>query len=422
MATGTPGLGGALLFWPSSWESTMVARAGRMAGGYTLDPATVLAEGAWDSAVAHGMSGRMSSARLIEVRQDDLVRWLSRSGGPEIVVPYFATFALERACARTGRRVASSAARLQWDLEDKHVFRHAAKARGIPVPEWVELPLEDASYDRAVDLLGPTFVAQAPHSSGGERTFLVRDRADWDAVDLGSEPDGTLVLCSRHIPGASVNVPVIIGDDIRTGAPSRQVIVETGGRLEFRGSEFDSGLQLTAEERDAVFSAAEWLGDQGFRGLAGVDVILDGAGGAVLEVNPRMQASTALLFALETSAGAPTILDAHVGAVMSTDVLVPLDRAPGEATQLRIRTATRGWSRALRDGVHSFDGTTLRYLRDGHGLEDLAGPDEVMVSSGPDGEGYRLDRLIARRRALAADGTLDGWWAGLEAALASVCD
>lgn len=187
-------------------------------------------------------------------------------------------------------------------LDSKTEFRRIMRESGIPALETKKIPndVEDI-YGYIVEREGAgTFVVQCDHSSGGDGTFLLKeDNAEYINGCL-RERQGTWfysVYRERSIP---INIHAIISDDeIYLSPGSIQITRVCGCRILYRGADFisyralDPSVQCTAS--DHVRKVGELIQSKGYRGVAGIDAIIDGDDVLMVETNLRYQASTFLI-------------------------------------------------------------------------------------------------------------------------------
>lgn len=145
---------------------------------------------------------------------------------------------------------------------------------------------------RMLDGAGEMIIQEAD-SCGGYGTYLIRNE---DHFEVGQ--DRYLVSKYLEMP-QSVNIHVIVDRyHVHLFPISIQIIEVIEGRLLFRGSDFFAG-GIADPVRDVIFSMAEEIGERlraiGYRGVAGIDMVISRGAVYVTEINPRFQASTPLL-------------------------------------------------------------------------------------------------------------------------------
>lgn len=81
----------------------------------------------------------------------------------------------------------------------------------------------------------------------------------------------------------------------------------------------------------------------GYRGILGLDFVWDGDVALLLEINPRMQGSTALLAAAERDAGLASTVSRHVAVFTGKAWSDASEATLPEASSFSITTGERCW-------------------------------------------------------------------------------
>ncbi|MBQ8209219.1 MAG: ATP-grasp domain-containing protein [Clostridia bacterium] len=170
-------------------------------------------------------------------------------------------------------------------------------------------------------------VIQQEHSCGGSGTFV---------VDLDSNVDINLPLCSQENcivtefkeNNVSVNIhAVIYENDILLFPPSIQIVEQKNKRLEYAGSDFSAYKFISQDQRNKVSDAAQTLCKElqkmGYLGICGIDFILADNDCYFMEVNPRFQASTALLNQSLSESNYPSLQEYHIDVFENTSSTLP---------------------------------------------------------------------------------------------------
>lgn len=160
-----------------------------------------------------------------------------------------------------------------------------------------------------------SYVFQKTYSWGGSGTFLINDKNLEEVTILD---DDECYLVSPYIEnGVSVNIHCIIyKNDILFFAPSMQLISHDNNMLEYIGSDYSAYSLISTDNNDKVLECSKIicksLQGKGYRGVCGIDYLLYGDTCYFMEVNPRFQASTALLNKNLIEQGYSTIFDYHI--------------------------------------------------------------------------------------------------------------
>lgn len=269
-------------------------------------------------------------------------------------------------------------------LNQKILVKQQLSGR-VPILPYQLLPVKECSPEN----LRRSFpgeqavVLQRDFSCGGSGTFLVPlEGAALFPPRLEAEE-----LCmvspfeSRSIP---VNVHgVIYPEDILLFPPSIQLIDQSQSRLEYLGSDYSAFQTLTQEERQRVRETAHavcrYLRAQGYRGVCGIDLLLVGDTCYFMEVNPRFQASSALLNRNLSRDACPSVQEYHCNAFSHNACTLkrPPRRARGSFITFSAHSDTKDrlawlwnriqntehfsfvddgldWNRAMDDGAYLF--------------------------------------------------------------------
>lgn len=205
-------------------------------------------------------------------------------------------------------------------LDDKGFQRKCFASWGIQTPRWrllsSNLPPE------ALDWIFRNLpvVVQPRRGSLGIGVKIIQDEHAARTLVSGMGSNEAL-LVSSFLEGVSLNTTAVVTrEKIHLAWPSVQI---SGARPRpspdfpflFAGSDFGAVSALEPRDIRALMQATATLGeklrDLGYLGIFGADWILAKEGLYLLEINPRMQGSTALLTELELKAGAISTLYRH---------------------------------------------------------------------------------------------------------------
>lgn len=320
--------------------------------------------------------------------------------------------------------MAACDATLKARVDDATFAWPALAAAGVPVPHHALVTARELAADP--DRLARWGFVRVPRSSAGAGVAPATP-AGLDRIAAGLGPT-TALLVSRSVgDGRSLNYHALVGADgaVTVHPPSLQLIGTVGVALhptQFCGNDFAAVGTVAGAVRSAADAAAgaaaRWLAGLGHRGLCGIDVAIGDDGVAVVDVNPRLQASTWLLTEAAAAAGRPCPGRDHLRAfglaALSEDPSGPpaaTDGAP-DLAQVILRAGATRRGRAV-NGVYRRTGGRWSLQWTGAVPADLDG-DEVLVSGVPDhawsvGPGAVVGRVVCRR-AVTDDGrTLNGW-------------
>ena len=354
---------------------------------------------------------------------------------PRVVVSPRGVTGLEALASRSdGRvRVAAAPAHFMDLLNDKMALRRALPELGIePLPHVIQ-PLSAANFAEIRERFGLPFVVQLAGSSGGAGTFFVS--AEEELASLRDRLGRQDVILSKYVSGLAPNInAVVLDDDVLVSYPSMQVVGApecVGWPSGYCGNDFTATQRLPEVALSAIYDQTRkigtWVGKQGFRGMWGIDFVVEGSRVYPLEVNPRFQGSTRLLTELEYLSGQAPLVLAHVlGFLEGGQDLLRRVRAdlgglkPLQGAQLDVRCREDEWSvvnGSLQAGVYRWaDGQGI-YLRPGMTIADCASRDEFVLTGTVPRRGTRLEpaahllRIQTPRSVLEGDSTRLQPWA-----------
>lgn len=292
----------------------------------------------------------------------------------------------ERLCEQLGYEVMSSPIALRNQLDSKLFLAEIAVREGLnPVPHaiarvetWEDLVRVATEFN-----LGDHVVIQTAYGEGGDGTWFVRNRADFERHrDSFAGKD---VRIMRHVNHQSLAIEAVATrDGVIVGPLERDIIGHKEVAI-YEGS--SSGLEyaphlLDAQRRMDIVRRVERLGqvliEQGFRGLFEVDFLLDTDSPEVFfgEMNPRFSGCGMVSNAMTAHAWGLPLYALHLLEFLDHDVeLTPElwnatweELPPGnEWTNIMIRhlePVTHVNTRFARTGVYHVepDGS-LRFVR-----------------------------------------------------------
>jgi formate-dependent phosphoribosylglycinamide formyltransferase (GAR transformylase) len=354
---------------------------------------------------------------------------LLQSGRQRNVATPYAMQELEAlAAASDGRvRIISPLTAVSDPLNNKLALRRALPELGIePVPH-VICRLIEVDLQQIRQRYGLPFVVQLAMGAGGSGTFYVSSERDLTALqaDKGDQE----VSVSKYITGMAPNINAVVLDDgVLLSYPSIQVVGTpecVGWAGGYCGNDFTATRRLPESAVRAIYDQTlrigAWIGDQGFRGMWGIDFVVDGSRVYPLEVNPRFQGSTRLLTELQYLGGEVPLALAHVaGFLDGGQALLGRLRAhwgepqPLDGAQIDLHTLESDWSTvrgSLQPGVYGWDGARGVYCREGMTIADCQTEDEFVLSGTVPRTGTRVEpgsvllRIQTRREIL--DGQSD---------------
>ncbi len=198
------------------------------------------------------------------------------------------------------RFVCQNSYELLHRLNSKFYQKQTLKQR-VPVLPYATLSSGEYSSE-AVRKLFPKaqrLVVQRDFSCGGSGTFLLDIEQDTFFPSV-IPPEEPCIVTAFEEHSISVNIHcVLYTDDFLLFAPSVQIIRQDSPKLEYIGSDYSSFQTLSVAEQEQVRKLAvavcRYLQAEGYLGVCGIDMLLSGGECYFMELNPRFQASSALL-------------------------------------------------------------------------------------------------------------------------------
>ncbi|XVS62251.1 ATP-grasp domain-containing protein [Actinosynnema sp. CA-299493] len=193
------------------------------------------------------------------------------------------------------------------------IFRDA----GVRTPPSVVLPAGATTVpDEVSDWLrdGPVVLQRPANNLIGRGTRLC---ADGELAEASAAWSGEPLKVSRHVPGLPITVSGCVGRDVTVvSGVSHQLVglAELGaGWGTHCGNQLLGDGDVPGEALAACHAVGERLRARGFRGVFGIDAVLDREGRVwAVEINPRFQTVVSLVHAAEVGRGLLPLLGVHV--------------------------------------------------------------------------------------------------------------
>jgi hypothetical protein len=309
-----------------------------------------------------------------------------------------ATQELEALVAASGGKLRTLTARtaVAGPLGNKTTLRRILPALGIePIPH-VLCSATALDFHTLKRRFGLPFVVQLPTGAGGSGTFFISDQQELRSLQERLGPQE--IIASKYISGLAPNInAVTLDDDVLVSYPSVQLVGvpqcvpwESG----YCGNDFAATRLLPSGAVQAIYEQTRrigrWMGKQGYRGMWGIDFVVDGQRVYPVEVNARFQGSTRMLTELQYLDGQAPLVLAHVAGFLDGGQSLlnrirthwsepqPLDGAQIDLKSLEQDVSVvRG---SLRSGVYAWDGARGIYRREGMSIADCQHPHEFTIS------------------------------------------
>ena len=189
---------------------------------------------------------------------------------------------------------------IEW-LSNKTLSRLWVK-NIIKVPPFCAVPGNECTYTNLKSLFPNynKFVIQENFSAGGSGSHIIENKTNNDVLFNSINPQDIYLVSPLLENSYSVNLHVLIGKSEQIVLPvSIQVIEPNKSPFLFRGSDFIAAKKIPQVIIDElIFYArkiAEKLANIGYRGVCGLDFIIEKNNIYFLEINPRFQGSSFLL-------------------------------------------------------------------------------------------------------------------------------
>lgn len=359
--------------------------------------------------------------------------FLSGLEDPHLII-YRPTERVEKLCAKKGWRMMGNSPDVYTD--NKVEFRRILESLDVPVIPGEIRKAKTLDYEDISGKYGKKFVIQMQEESGGKGTFFVSNEKDLgECRNRITEREGNSeVLVTKFIPGPS---PSLTGCVTRhgilyTGLQHQlldvgEVLGENAGSGVFCGHDWTAsdGFDEKINEQACVY--AEKIGghlrSRGYKGIFGLDMIIEGDRLYVVELNPRILGSFPALSMVQKLNGEPVIMGFHLLEFMEEDYNVDVRRInnqmkmPKKGAQLVLFNKTRGHARnrkSMPPGVYTMEGDSLKYLRPGYSMEHIRKKGEFILADGVPLQntmlrpGERLMKLLTLETIIEGKG-IRGW-------------
>jgi len=376
---------------------------------------------------------------------------LSRLPQPVHLLLYQSYAELETLAKSEGWHLLANPAALRVRVGDRAFFHQAVLRLGLPAIPGALVSLErflERNYEEWVRDLGPRLVIQLPDvlRGGGRSTFFIDTESRFTEVRgllrsgwwQGRRVHRVSVRERRKGQPASV-AACITQEGVHVSPLQRQIIDPPwiSGVLSngvFGGHSWGGPSWPEAVERQARAQAramARVLASMGYRGLFGLDLLVDPEEGAVIpvELNPRLTGAFPVLTRLQAAQGVVPLELLHALSLLDPEAAAPVrvsdDETPsaplrgGHLVLFRGEGRRPGQEAPPRPGIYAREqpGRAIRWAGEGWDTREIRGPDRFIFVEGPSVSGRpgtsvsgpldRVGRLIFGRPVIGADGRLD---------------
>jgi len=285
------------------------------------------------------------------------------------------------------------------------LYRNLPKLSLPRIPGRVDKPGR-VSFDMLRKELSVPFVIQFPYGSSGHFTFIIREEKEYNKLRR-DYPD-TMAVIRKYIDGFSLNVNAAIvssenGPITACTFPSVQIagIPECSNFASaFCGNDYaaaggvERGVIRQVEKHVGVIG--KWMAGDGYRGVFGMDFVVDKGTVYPVEINPRFQNSTSLFTVLSSMSRSPenTLFLLHIAEFLQTDDKVirkyvtefpyrDLMR-PLNGCQIIVHNRMRKnvATGMLAPGVYRMENGSPEFIGEGASLDLCQRPDDFLVTCG----------------------------------------
>lgn len=346
-------------------------------------------------------------------------RYLAGLHQPVFLLLYQSSFEIERLAAQSGWRVVANPAALRLRTADRAFFQGMVASLGLPAVPGRIVSFErfqESPYRTWAREMGPRLVIQLPDvlRGGGRSTFFLSRAEDHrrlqDRLQSGRCQGRRLrrVSVRAFVRGEPCSVTGCIHGHVATVSPLQRQIIDppwldgVGSNGVFGGHSWGGlswGEDLEAEARRQGLAAARVLASMGYRGVFGLDLLVDRDRGRVVpvELNPRLTGVFPVLTQLEVLQGVVPLELLHLHSFLDPSKTskhgLPATTQPGSIQGAHL-LLFRGRAETLRRpppkaGLYAWDpGAGLaRWRGEAADLREIRGGGEVILADGPPLEG-----------------------------------
>lgn len=354
---------------------------------------------------------------------------------------YKASKRINRLAEEMGLGVLSTPGEIRMRFENKKEFRVEGEKAGlnlVPGETLLVDDLDEKRWEKYRQELGERLVFQLPDYTvgGGLGTFFINNRGEFeefkDFVRRRREVrEIKIVNVTKFIEGEASS---ITGCATKYGVVTSLLQKQIMDQPELAGLHGRSGVwlghdwyiqypekeQLEAERQCQKWG--EWMYKQGYRGVYGLDVVVDKEGKIwPIECNSRYTGAFPVYTMMQLDRGEMPIDVWHLLEWMGVDYEMDLDevqkvaREPKEGAHFHLHNIERKFvtpTRTVKAGVYQWDGEKVKWVREGFSLLDIRDKDEMVLADKVVGErmvlkpAERIGRLIFKRRVLDDKGGL----------------
>ncbi len=391
---------------------------------------------------------KMNAAEMLAL--PGVRRYINGKNNPHLLV-YKPTTGIDAVLFETGWKIIGNSSTVKYDIENKLAFRSLLKKAGIEAISGETVlfsQLNEELFKEMVARMGENLVFQVAEitTGGGTGTAFINSISDFRAFMERFRAKKEKLVTIEHvnitkfikgIPTSILACATKYG--VITGQVQTQILdipqvrdLSEGSGL-FSGHDFAYG-DFDEEVNTQASLLAKKFGEYiyknlGYKGIFGLDLITDPAGGRVypVECNPRYTDAFPLISQIHMGGGAVPMDVYHIFEHMNIDYKIDVDEISSsyktkiKSSQILLETKTSDWTKVkgdLKAGVYKINRpddsqkTNISYQRAGYRFSDLNSSDEFLVTEGVPFKdtvfkgGSRILRLIFSKSILKSPNSL----------------
>ncbi len=316
-------------------------------------------------------------------------------------------FLEKRAEVDTALKIYAVPEKLKNYFDNKVRLYETLPSLSLPrIPGKICAPGKNSFKDLKNELSLP-FVIQFPYGSSGQFTFIIKNEKTY--ASLREQYPLERVVMRKYVDGFSLNVnAVIVSSDSGAKTVCSFPSIQITGLEEcsnfpsaFCGNDFSAARSLKKsiilQVKSHINSIGAWMGKAGYRGIFGMDFVVEGEKVYPVEINPRFQNSTALFNAVSALSGVNgenTLFMLHIAEFLQKEDRIIKEylnnfpfaslMAPIDGAQVILHnTMERGiMAQEGISGAYRAVGCTLLLVQKGASLDVLSERGDVLITCG----------------------------------------
>lgn len=327
---------------------------------------------------------------------------------------YKPSHAIEEMAVNYGWKIIGNRYEVKELYENKKNFREVLKACGVEPISGEVVKFDDLDIDLYHQLkvkYGEHLVFQIAEmtAGGGTGTAFINDDNEFDAFKEKFTIKREKLTAIEHVNVTRfiTGIPSSIAGCItRYGVLSGRIQTQIQDIPDVRVLTEGSGLfcghdwsfrqypdKLQKQAKDIAKKFGEYIYKQGYRGIFGLDLLVDEKEEKVypVECNPRFTDAFPVLSMMYQSKGLLPMDVFHVLEHLNVDYQYDIEGLsqkydqPLEGAQIILETKTDKWTKAageVKAGIYRFEGKQIQFVRDGYSYVHLQSENEFLVTEG----------------------------------------